>query len=584
MTRPRYSPGTVVAERYRIVRHLGSGGMGSVYEAEHVHIGVSRALKVLLPPMEKDRGQAERFLRGARNAAAIRHSNVCQVHDFGVTGDGRQYLAMEFVSGRSLGKALQADSRFGVLRTMAIARSVAQALTAAHRLGIVHRDLKPDNVMLDDSGKQETDGDEGVKVVDFDIARAMRPAPDQEITGPMDTIGTPLYMSPEQVRGLDVDGRSDLYQLGLIVYRMLSGSLPFEGATTQEVMTSRLFLPPRPLLELVPHLEIPPGLVDLVDALLSREPEERPSTADEVVDVLDRLIHNQLSEVRGGLEPSRARLHAARRDPQNTRRIPAANGGLGRAMDFLVAFGARRVSRSATAIAVAMTFALGLFALIVWIHPVGSNSAADQMVSQPLSGRNGPAVLPTGDRHELEEGDAEAAAQDDETGMSSRMEDLRETVNVPSETEGSGRERSEAQVESLEAGVDQSLAAAEPENLAAPRSLPTPETLQDLVSELELVLQSLDRAHFRFLYPDIGDEELDYWISEMAPDSDLGPERVELEAVTELVIDDGGGDVGVFLAHVYPIDGAPIPYPFRLLVDRTEDGGLLVREMRRLDW
>lgn len=270
-----YQPGDVVADRYRIIRHLGSGGMGSVFEAEHIHIGASRALKVVHKAADDGSPDATRFLRGAKNAALIHHPNVCQVLDFGMLSDGRQYLAMEFVAGLSLGELMRRSGALPAVDAVAIAFYVAQALEAAHRLDVVHRDLKPDNIMLG----PEDRGHEGLKVVDFDIARRYTVQAPHAITRPHFAIGTPEYMSPEQAMGQEVSGTTDLYSLGLILYQAITGDLPFRSKNVAQMMANRLTKPVTPLSERMPSAGIPPGLDSLVASLLAPYAANRPSNS-----------------------------------------------------------------------------------------------------------------------------------------------------------------------------------------------------------------------------------------------------------------------------------------------------------------
>lgn len=317
-----FPPGTILADRFRVVRHVGSGGMGSVYEVEHIHIGVRRALKILLEPSGSRSPGTDRFLRGARNAAGIDHPNVCRVYDFGSLEGGQKYLLMEFVPGRSLDEALLSEGRFSLRQSLVVARSIARALDAAHARGVIHRDLKPHNVML---GDESGDG-AGIRVVDFDIARKMGDlqGPELTITGTGFAVGTPEYMSPEQVTGQPLDGRSDLYSLGLILYRMVSGTLPFSGANSQEVMTSRLVRPPAAITESAPELQVPQSVLDLLQGLLALKPEQRPSTAGDVAQVLEAII----DELDGGDEPGH---HDGEGDsgssPQRDGTIPGSDSG-----------------------------------------------------------------------------------------------------------------------------------------------------------------------------------------------------------------------------------------------------------------
>ena len=281
------SPGTdlvgqVLADRYHVVRKLGEGGMGQVYLAEHVKMGRKSAIKVMSPSMVHDPDAVARFNREAANASRISHPNVCAVYDFGETPDGLIYLAMEFVEGEPLTELLAREGELPVARAGAIFLQVADALQAAHDLAIVHRDLKPDNVMLS-RGRGGTDV---VKVVDFGIAKAVGGRDTQKVTKTGLVVGTPEFMSPEQLAGDPVDGRSDLYALALVFFKMLTGELPFAGTTAQDTMVQRLTDEPATLAEVRPDLRFPPGLQATLDTALTRNPADRyQSTAKFANDV-----------------------------------------------------------------------------------------------------------------------------------------------------------------------------------------------------------------------------------------------------------------------------------------------------------
>jgi len=264
--------GQVVADRYHIVKKLGEGGMGQVYLAEHVKMGRRSAIKVMNPSMVHDPDAVARFNREASNASRITHPNVCAIYDFGETSDGLIYLAMEFIEGEPLTDVLERDSALPLPRAAHIFLQTADALQAAHDLGIVHRDLKPDNIML----TRRKDGSETVKVVDFGIAKAVGgDDAGQKVTKTGLVIGTPEFMSPEQLSGDKLDGRSDLYSLALVLYRMLTGKLPFEATTVQETMIKRLTDEPTKLADARPDLSFPPGLQPVLDTALARTPAER---------------------------------------------------------------------------------------------------------------------------------------------------------------------------------------------------------------------------------------------------------------------------------------------------------------------
>src|SRR5207249_1557896 len=263
--------GQVVADRYHVVKKLGEGGMGQVYLAEHVKMGRRSAIKVMNPSMVHDPDAVSRFNREAANASRITHPNVCAIYDFGETPDGTIYLAMEFIEGEPLTDLLQREGALAPVRAAHIFVQVADALQAAHDLGIVHRDLKPDNIML----TRARDGADVVKVVDFGIAKAVGGDDSQKVTKTGLVVGTPEFMSPEQLAGDRLDGRSDLYSLALVLYRMLAGKLPLEATSVQETMIKRLTDEPTKLAAVRPDLTFPPGLQETLDGALARNPAER---------------------------------------------------------------------------------------------------------------------------------------------------------------------------------------------------------------------------------------------------------------------------------------------------------------------
>ena len=277
--------GQVIADRYHVVKKLGEGGMGQVYLAEHVKMGRRSAIKVMNPAMVHDPDAVARFNREASNASRIAHPNVCAIYDFGETPDGLIYLAMEFIEGEPLTDLLEREGggALPLARAAEIFRQTADALQAAHDLGIVHRDLKPDNIML----TRRKGGGDTVKVVDFGIAKAVGgDESGQKVTKTGLVIGTPEFMSPEQLSGDTLDGRSDLYSLALVLYRMLTGKLPFEATTVQETMIKRLTDEPTKLADARPDLTFPPGIQPVLDTALARTPAERyQSVAKFAVDI-----------------------------------------------------------------------------------------------------------------------------------------------------------------------------------------------------------------------------------------------------------------------------------------------------------
>ncbi len=270
--------GQVVADRYHIIKKLGEGGMGAVYLGEHVKMGRKSAIKVMAAAMAQDPDAISRFNREAANASRISHPNVCQIYDFGETPDGLIYLAMEFIEGQALTSLIEKEGALPVSRAAGILKQAADALQAAHDLTIVHRDIKPDNIMV----LQGRDGSDIVKVVDFGIARAVGgDETGQKVTKTGLVVGTPEYMSPEQLSGDKLDGRSDIYSLGLVFYRMLTGVLPFQADSAQETMIKRLTDEPMPLVDARPDIVFPEELQTVLDRALARMPGERYANAAE---------------------------------------------------------------------------------------------------------------------------------------------------------------------------------------------------------------------------------------------------------------------------------------------------------------
>ncbi|MFI5210480.1 MAG: serine/threonine-protein kinase [Gemmatimonadales bacterium] len=269
--------GQVIAERYHIKKKLGEGGMGQVYLAEHVKMGRRCAVKIMSAALLNDPEAVSRFNREAANASRISHANVCAIYDFGETSDGLIYLAMEFIEGRSLTDLLKETGPLPLPRAGGILAQAAEALQAAHDLGIVHRDLKPDNIMVTTARGRDV-----VKVVDFGIAKATgTDSRSQKVTRTGLVVGTPEYMSPEQLTGDPLDARSDIYSLGLVFYRMLTGVLPFKSESAQETMIKRLTDDPLPLAEALPGGRFPPRLQQIMNRALARSAADRYGSAAE---------------------------------------------------------------------------------------------------------------------------------------------------------------------------------------------------------------------------------------------------------------------------------------------------------------
>jgi hypothetical protein len=270
--------GTVIDDRYYLLEKIGQGGMGDVYLGEHVRTQRRCAVKVIGRVHAGDPEALNRFIREATNAGRISHPHVATVYDFGETAEGIAYLAMEFVDGEPLSKLLAREGALPPRRVISIARQVAEGVGAAHDLGIVHRDLKPGNILV----ARDRKGGDLVKVVDFGIARA--PAEDgQALTQTGMVVGTPEYMSPEQLVGDPVDARTDIYSLGCILYQMLTGEQAFEGPTAQRLTRRLTGPPPHPREQIA---GVPDELDTVVVMAMGRLPHERYQSMEALRDAL----------------------------------------------------------------------------------------------------------------------------------------------------------------------------------------------------------------------------------------------------------------------------------------------------------
>lgn len=271
---------------WTLLRVLGEGGFGAVYEAQHTSIGGRRAaVKVLHPHLAFHKDIKRRFISEASIASQADHENIVQVFDGGVSGDGTCYVAMELLKGRSLAKCIHEEKRLDAARTLSIAIQIAGALEAAHSLGVVHRDLKPDNIFI----TPRKTNPNFAKVLDFGIAK-LQAQESKTTTGTL--LGTPLYMSPEQWQTLpDIDGRSDLYSLGVILYECLTGQPPFDGDTTFVLMMAHM---QKEVPDLARMASVPAGLNRLIHRLLAKQREQRPGSASEVIRELRRVAGESL--------------------------------------------------------------------------------------------------------------------------------------------------------------------------------------------------------------------------------------------------------------------------------------------------
>jgi len=264
--------GQVLDGKYRLDALIAEGGMGAVCRATHGMLGKRVAIKLIRSAIVASPEIVRRFQREARAATALNHPNIVSVYDLGQTPEGTLYIAMEYIDGPSLKALIQSGRAIPVMRTIAILRQVASALATAHRHNIVHRDLKPHNIML----AEGPDGSEVAKLVDFGIAKTFDES--TQLTSAGSALGTPYYMSPEQIEGRTVDARSDIYALGIIFYEMLVGEVPFADQSTPAVLVKQLR--ERPIPPSLKNAAVPPALEAIALRCLEKDPEQRFQTAD----------------------------------------------------------------------------------------------------------------------------------------------------------------------------------------------------------------------------------------------------------------------------------------------------------------
>ena len=262
---------------YRVLRKIGAGGMAEVYLAEQQSLGRQVALKVLPATLATDATYVERFLNEARAAAALVHGNIVQIYEVG-QADGVRFIAQEYVRGKNLAELLRREGALQPRLVLDVMRQVVAALGRAAELGIVHRDVKPENIMLSDSGE--------VKVADFGLAR-ISSSDTKTLTQVGVAMGTPLYMSPEQIEGRPVDVRSDFYGLGVTCYHLLAGTPPFEGDSALAIAMQHLKTAPRPLENL--RDDVPSGLARVIHRMMAKKPSGRYDSATEVMGELRAL-------------------------------------------------------------------------------------------------------------------------------------------------------------------------------------------------------------------------------------------------------------------------------------------------------
>ena len=274
--------GTVIAGKFELLSVIGTGGFSTVYRAKQVGLDRIVAFKLLRADLVSTVERIKRFEQEARVASGLNHPNICAVYDCGILHTGQPYLVLENVEGQNLERLLTKGRVLPEIRALELIKQIANGLQNAHEHGVLHRDLKPGNIMI-----VNTDGGELVKIIDFGLAKLLGPQQKEEVSGTGQTMGTPAYMSPEQVQGQPLDARSDIYSFGCVIYEMLSGKRPIEGKTAFETMLNHLSHEPAPLTS--GEYVVPFGLRELTLKCLRKDPSERYHAASEIAAGIEQL-------------------------------------------------------------------------------------------------------------------------------------------------------------------------------------------------------------------------------------------------------------------------------------------------------
>lgn len=280
--------GALIDERYRVESLIAKGAVGSVYKAKQELLGRQVALKVLHGYLGADPESLVRFHREAKAISRLEHPNLLTLYDFGMTSDGQPYFVMDLLNGTTLAKVLSTEGRLEAKRAIAIVKQVLEALSEAHRKGIVHRDIKPPNIVLIE--KEETK--DFVKLVDFSIAKMADNSTLDPVQLTVDGIicGSPAYMSPEQCRGSDVDGRSDIYSIGIVLFEALTGKRPFSAKDLVSLMYLHVNNEPPKLSDVEPDLQFPSALEEMISSTLAKDPAARPQSVEALLAKMNSVL------------------------------------------------------------------------------------------------------------------------------------------------------------------------------------------------------------------------------------------------------------------------------------------------------
>ncbi|UJR86480.1 serine/threonine protein kinase [Sandaracinus amylolyticus] len=375
--------GRVIDGRYRVEKAIGEGGMGVVYLISHVVLGKRMALKVLRGDMAKDGDVVQRFMQEAQSATSIGHPNIIDISDFGRLPDGSVYFVMEFLDGTSLTHFIGTGGSIPMQTALHVIRQIASALDAAHARGIVHRDMKPDNVYLVKQGKDP----HFVKVLDFGIAKVGGASSKLTKTGMI--FGTPHYMSPEQASGQSVDRRTDVYALGVIMYEMFTGKVPFDGDTFMGILSKHMFEQPLPPSQ-VQGTKGLGAVEDVILKSLAKKPEDRYQSMSELIDDLDKIAGGGQLAIgrRGGIAPPGNLADALEPPTRTEMRLGQAFGADGMPPPEPDVVPKSRAPMIALAIVVLLFVGVGVGGVVFWASgsaaTAGATSGPAPIVVPPL--------------------------------------------------------------------------------------------------------------------------------------------------------------------------------------------------------
>jgi serine/threonine protein kinase len=383
----------VVADRYRILRKLGEGGMGSVYLAEHVVIEKKFALKVLAPELARRPDLVARFLQEARSASRIGHENVIDISDFGQSADGLVFIAMEFLDGKDLGEIVRGQGALSWEDARGIVLQICRALRAAHDKNIVHRDMKPENIFL----IQREGQPHFVKILDFGIAKVMGLDPNgPRLTRTGMIFGTPEYMAPEQAEGKDTDHRADIYAVGCILYHLITGQTPFIAESFMTMLTKHLMEDPVPPSVRRPDLAIPPEMDALVLKALEKDRDKRWQSMAELLEAVSacpgpasvgpvQAVAGQTKEMGGADAAAAMHVLRAKSTGQETEKLSRGAIDVALSSSSEIPRATTPRSKSKTMLLVVAGVGIGVVVAVWFALSRGRNEPAGPLATPPTS-------------------------------------------------------------------------------------------------------------------------------------------------------------------------------------------------------